>query len=82
MADDGDQPEAEAFARSSSLTWTFGRGSHVVHMYTWTRLGMAGGDFENRMQHNNVNILSYQNLNLINPDFESVLSTKNPLTVV
>ena len=40
MADDGDMPEAEVFARSSSLTWTFGQGSHVVHMYTWTRLGM------------------------------------------
>ena len=40
MAGDGDMPEAEAFARSSSLTWTFGQGSHVVHMYTWTRLGM------------------------------------------
>ena len=34
------------------------------------------------MEPNNVNILTYQNLNLINPGFESVLSTKNPLTVV
>ena len=70
MAGDGDKPEAEAFARSSSHTCIHGQGKG------WRE------DFENGMEPNNVNILTYQNLNLINPGFESVLSTKNPLTVV